>query len=1372
VTNAWGLFIAAPTGSATNKYGAYFGARVGIATTAPTAMLHVAGTLAAATDTKVGQAGVLIEPTVAPTGAVSEAEALYVKPAFSGTITTAYALYTGTFSGGTTANYALYAELPTGATNNYGAYIGGRTGIAIATPTSILHVSGTVASSVNTMVAQAGVNLSPTVAPSAGVSQAEGVYIAPTFTVGSGIGTAYGVYVATYAVAASNNYALYVEAPTGASTANGNYAAYFGGRVGISASAPTAMLHTDGTIASSVNSAAYQSAVYINTAVNPTGAAAGTYTVYVAPSFSIAGGAITAAHGMYIAAYSVGASVNYGLFVGAPSGGSNNHGIVSMGRVGVGTGSPVAWLNVNGAVTSTGSSNAMVRVAGSGTAASSTLYYGIQDVASITAGSSSSYYSAGLIPAVDIPATVTMSGLHAIRAIPSVSASGTGTGTLTTYTGVLVSPSISSATAGDTIVVSTYRGLHVTDVSASGLGNEHIHNKYGLHIAPLAATGTPTGNYYGIYVDTVAGAGTGNYGIISMSKVGIGTATPEAWLQIDGSITAHTGLNMLRVLGSGTFTTTSIHTDIYVGSTYVGVNDGAYRTVRTSPTLTIPASASMSVCSFYVSPSYQLSATSSTATLSSFSGYLFSPSVSAGTSSTLTITNTYGTYIGDLIVSGGGTVAATAKRGIYVHTMANGAPTSGSQTGFHLEGITGATSSTNKGLHVGVITAGTSSTNYGVYVSAITGAATSTNYGIYVAAPSGSGTLYGAYFGGKVGIADATPTAMLQVSGSIASATNSAPAQSGAYFATAVNPTGAVSNAYAAYISPSFSVAGGTIANAYGLRISAVNVGATSNYGLYVELPTGATGVSGAANYAAYFGGRTGIASTAPAAMLQLGGIIASSTVGTTTQSAVYIGTAVQPTDAVSATYSVYIAPTFSVAGGAITSAYGLRVATYAVASGTSNYGLYVDAPTGSTGSSGAANYAAYFGGKVGIANTAPTAMLTLGGTIASSTDAATSQSGVSISTAVSPTGAVGSAYSVYVQPSFNVGGGAITNAYGMRIATYSVGATSNYGIYIEVPTGATGSSGAANYAAYFGGKMGIAIAAPTAMLHVAGTIASSTDSATAQVGAFFNTAVNPTGAVTNAYAVTITPSFSVAGGAISNAYGLRINTFAVAAGSNYGLYVTAPTGATDVSNTANYAAYFSGKVGIATSSPATMLSVSGTMASGTDTLTAQSGLRFSTTIAPTGSGTITTAATLFVDPTFTKGSIATWTTAAGIYVDTYSLVAATNYGLYVDVPTSGTANFGVGTSGSVVLTTAGGALYVKTGTNACAGTVTFSASTTATVTTTCPVTNDMIFVTPQVSGTLMYCSVTTFTTATSFVITCSSSHSGPVNWFVVKSAP
>jgi len=81
-------------------------------------------------------------------------------------------------------------------------------------------------------------------------------------------------------------------------------------------------------------------------------------------------------------------------------------------------------------------------------------------------------------------------------------------------------------------------------------------------------------------------------------------------------------------------------------------------------------------------------------------------------------------------------------------------------------------------------------------------------------------------------------------------------------------------------------------------------------------------------------------------------------------------------------------------------------------------------------------------------------------------------------------TGVLANAYSIYaVAPNNNQAGNTITNAYSLYIESPTAGATLNYGLY---------QTGSANN--YFGGKVGIGLTAPTAVLHLkAGTATAST---------------------------------------------------------------------------------------------------------------------------------------------------------------------------------------------------------------------------------------------------------------------------------------
>ncbi len=176
-----------------------------------------------------------------------------------------------------------------------------------------------------------------------------------------------------------------------------------------------------------------------------------------------------------------------------------------------------------------------------------------------------------------------------------------------------------------------------------------------------------------------------------------------------------------------------------------------------------------------------------------------------------------------------------------------------------------------------------------------------------------------------------------------------------------------------------------------------------------------------------------------------------------------------------------------------------------------------------------------------------------------------------------------------------------------------SVPATGNYSIY----SSSTSDS-------YFAGEIGIGITNPSSALHVvapAQTVASAT-SAEYTTGTFTSPTITLTGstavttamdsflfnaptiqdndatqvAITNANSVTISSAPIAAGStgvAITNAVGLRIGTADLTTGSGavtngYGLYIDAPTGATN-----NYGAVFTGgNVGIGTTSPTAFLHI------------------------------------------------------------------------------------------------------------------------------------------------------------------------------------
>ena len=213
-----------------------------------------------------------------------------------------------------------------------------------------------------------------------------------------------------------------------------------------------------------------------------------------------------------------------------------------------------------------------------------------------------------------------------------------------------------------------------------------------------------------------------------------------------------------------------------------------------------------------------------------------------------------------------------------------------------------------------------------------------------------------------------------------------------------------------------------TLTNTYGLKINAAAVStATNAYGLYVSAPTGATN-----NYGGVIAsGRFGIGDTSPDALLdfdfsststtaasEYGGYFTSSDTGVVTSGtditySIYNAlTRTGATGGTIDTYGQYISLTTDNAGSGTHRAWGLYsnldgnadtnygiYSVVAAAASQTSYGLYVDAGTGA-----GTEYAAIFtNGNVGIGNTAPTTLLTLGtaGTTAGALSMAGSSSGV-----------------------------------------------------------------------------------------------------------------------------------------------------------------------------------------------------------------------------------------------------------------------------------------------------------------------------------------------------------------------------------------
>ena len=98
----------------------------------------------------------------------------------------------------------------------------------------------------------------------------------------------------------------------------------------------------------------------------------------------------------------------------------------------------------------------------------------------------------------------------------------------------------------------------------------------------------------------------------------------------------------------------------------------------------------------------------------------------------------------------------------------------------------------------------------------------------------------------------------------------------------------------------------------------------------------------------------------------------------------------------------------------------------------------------------------------------------------------------------------------------------------------------------------------------------GIGTATPTARIHLAANVVSSTNNIVNQCGFYNNVSVRPSANITSAALQYISGTFSTAGGTIGTAYGLNIGNFSIGATNNVALRVVSPTSGS-TSNTAIY---------------------------------------------------------------------------------------------------------------------------------------------------------------------------------------------------------
>ena len=220
-----------------------------------------------------------------------------------------------------------------------------------------------------------------------------------------------------------------------------------------------------------------------------------------------------------------------------------------------------------------------------------------------------------------------------------------------------------------------------------------------------------------------------------------------------------------------------------------------------------------------------------------------------------------------------------------------------------------------------------------------------------------------------------------------------------------------------------------------------------------------------------------------------------------------------------------------------------------------------------------------------------------------------------------------------------------ITNAYALRIEGGAVStATNAYGLYVDVPTGATN-----NYGGYISGRVGFG-ATPTATVHAtsasASTVTGRFEGTTSQSVNIFEVATKTAtvASVSSIGNVTFTQEAQITGSP-------TIFTITGAANTSQ----TASTEATDINfNLARNVQFATGA------------------------LTTQRAVRIQApTYAFVGSSTLTHASTLSISGAPVKGTNATITSSSALRIEAGAVSTVTTaYGIYVQSPTGATTNY------------------------------------------------------------------------------------------------
>lgn len=315
--------------------------------------------------------------------------------------------------------------------------------------------------------------------------------------------------------------------------------------------------------------------------------------------------------------------------------------------------------------------------------------------------------------------------------------------------------------------------------------------------------------------------------------------------------------------------------------------------------------------------------------------------------------------------------------------------------------------------------------------------------------------------------------------------------------------------------------------------------------------------------------------------------------------------------------------------------------------------------------------------------------------------------------------------------------------------------------------------------AATFGSTLGVTGAITTSSTIAATmTVASATDSQTAQSAVWLRGTINPSAAVATAIptGLYVTATAAPSSGTTTFAAGMFIDVVSGSSVTNSaGLYVRTPLVGTN-----RFGVVTNGRMVINSLTPSNWLFVTGTVSATPANHVSQAACNMNMITNPSGDlSDLGVPSALYLRTALQSGSGLSQSLPSVIHaaMNTGSGTITTAASVIARIPTAGTNRYAILTTGCVLISGDNGALHMRqaTGTSAgdlCAGFVDMgSSATSVTISTTCVGANDLIFITKRTFGSLEM-AIGTVTPGVSFIIALSTSIQASFDWIIIKEAP